>query len=350
MAPPQPPSLNFFSVLSESKRILNAHSRHFLALSVIFLLPLSFSLIVSPTLFHLLSPSPSSHIHILLRTTTTTPLHHHHHNQPSPFNLTTLLYSLPFSLFLLFISLFALSSITHSVFHGFFGRPVKLPSAIKSILPSFLPLLITTLFSQLIFLSITTLFPFLSFLLFHSIYHFAPSFSPLSPPYSLAILSLLFIPILILLLHLRVSWTLSSVISVVESTYGLEPLRRSSNLMKGMKGVGFSSLLFFGFMEGVLVWSSTVLAMTDSDSSSGDGGTNYTLFKDLAFVVQIVMTSTLLMLLLLYHAATNTVLYMYCKAVHGELALEIAEEFAREYVSLPFDDGKVPHLVSVVRV
>ena len=45
--------------------------------------------------------------------------------------------------------------------------------------------------------------------------------------------------------------------------------------------------------------------------------------------------------------ATNTVLYMYCKAIHGELAMEIAEEFAKEYVSLPFDDGKVPHLVSV---
>jgi len=40
-------------------------------------------------------------------------------------------------------------------------------------------------------------------------------------------------------------------------------------------------------------------------------------------------------------------MYMYCKAVHGELVGEIAEEFAREYVSLPFDDGKVPHLVSV---
>jgi len=66
------------------------------------------------------------------------------------------------------------------------------------------------------------------------------------------------------------------------------------------------------------------------------------------FVVQIVVTSTSLMLLLLYYAAANTVLYMYCKAFHGELAAEIAEEFAREYVSLPFDDGKIPHVVSVV--
>ncbi|CDP20509.1 unnamed protein product [Coffea canephora] len=35
---------------------------------------------------------------------------------------------------------------------------------------------------------------------------------------------------------------------------------------------------------------------------------------------------------------------------HGELAFEIAEEFACQYVSLPFDCQKVPHIVSVVEV
>lgn len=117
--------------------------------------------------------------------------------------------------------------------------------------------------------------------------------------------------------------------------------------MKGMKGVGFSSLLFFGFMEGVLVWSSYVLTMTNGDD---DGTPSSLLFTDWAFVVHIVLASTLLMLLLLYHTAVNTVLYMYCKAVHGELAVEIVEEFAREYVSLPFDEGKIPHIVSVAHV
>ena len=70
-------------------------------------------------------------------------------------------------------------------------------------------------------------------------------------------------------------------------------------------------------------------------------------WKSWAFVVQIVVTATSLVLLMLYNAAANTVLYMYCRAVNGELAMEIAEEFAREYVSLPFDNGKVPHVVSV---
>ncbi|TQD90794.1 hypothetical protein C1H46_023634 [Malus baccata] len=53
-------------------------------------------------------------------------------------------------------------------------------------------------------------------------------------------------------------------------------------------------------------------------------------WKNWAFVVQIVVTATSLMLLRIYNAAANTVLYMYCWAVNGELAMEIAKEFARE--------------------
>ena len=102
-----------------------------------------------------------------------------------------------------------------------------------------------------------------------------------------------------------------------------------------MRPLAASCFLFFASMQALLLWTASV-----------DGWA----WKDWAFVVQIVLTSTLLMLLMLYNAAADTVLYMYCKAVHGELALEIAEEFAWQYVCLPFDDGKVPHVVSVVRV
>lgn len=53
--------------------------------------------------------------------------------------------------------------------------------------------------------------------------------------------------------------------------------------------------------------------------------------------------------LLLYWMVAAVVVFMYCKALHGELAGEIAEEFAWEYVSLPFHDSTVPHVVSVIR-
>ncbi|XP_027186224.1 uncharacterized protein [Cicer arietinum] len=324
-------NLNLWSILSESKRIINAHSRHFLALSVFFLLPLSFSLIVSPTIIHLLTPSNSSTIHILLRLAhtqaqaqvqaQTTFL-----NSPFPFPLLLL------SLFLLIFSLSALATITHSIFHGFFGRPVKLISAFTSLLSSFLPLLTTFILSHLILFSLSLPIPL--FLL-------TPSFSFSSITLTLTAYAL-FLPLIFVLFYLRISWTLASVIAVVERTWGFQPLRRSAALMKGMKSVGVSCLLFFASLEGIMLWSGSLLA----EVASSDRGS----WRDWAFVVQIVLTSTVLTILMLYNVAANTVLYMYCKAVHGELASEIAEEFAWQYVSLPFDDSKVPHVVSVVHV
>ncbi|KAL2344598.1 hypothetical protein Fmac_005883 [Flemingia macrophylla] len=281
--------LNLWGILSESKRIINAHSRHFLGLSVMFLLPLSFTTVVSP---FLLSPHRhSSNIRILLR-----------HQQEEENALPILI------LILILLSLCATASITHSVFHGFFGRPVKLPTALLSILPSLLPLLATALLLHLPLL----LLPFL----------------PLPLPFPLLLLLLL--PCL---LYLRLTCILAPVLVVAESAWGLTPFRRSSSLVSGMLPVAASSFLFFSSLHALLLLSSTYL-LRPSHSSS--------------FALQIVLASTLLTLLLLYNAAADTVLYLYCKAVHGELAHDIAREFSWHYVSLPFDDAKLPHLVSVL--
>ncbi|KAK7368343.1 hypothetical protein VNO80_10368 [Phaseolus coccineus] len=306
-------NLNVWGLLSESKSIINAHSRHFLALSVIFLLPLSFSIIVSPFLFPLLSPHHSQNIHLQL---------HSHSQTLTPFSLPLLLFLLPLPLFYLC----ALASITHSVFHGFFGRPVKLPSALLSI-PASLPRLIATTFlSHLILFSLSLPLPLLLRRL------------SLASPLLLTASSILLLALLLSLLYLRVSWSLAPVIVVAESTWGLQPLRRSASLVKGMTPVAASSFLFFTSLQALLLWTAFLL------------GSDGWAWKDWAFVTQIVLTSTLLMILMLYRAAADTVLYMYCKAVHGELAVDIAQEFAWQYVCLPFDDGKVPHVVSVVHV
>nr|VDC91509.1 unnamed protein product [Brassica rapa] len=58
---PLPPTVNLWVVLTESKRIINAHSRHLLALSLLFLLPISFSITVYPSISSLIinQSSPS---------------------------------------------------------------------------------------------------------------------------------------------------------------------------------------------------------------------------------------------------------------------------------------------------
>ncbi|XP_050203702.1 uncharacterized protein LOC126653807 [Mercurialis annua] len=326
---PPPPPLDLRTVLSESKRIINAHSRHFLALSVLFLLPISFSLTVFPTIHNLLTQSSTLNSKIFLSAATYDVVFN-----PNDTPTITLLLSILLSLFVFVFTLLSLGSITYSVLHGFYGRPVKILSAVKSAFTSFLRLLITSILIQSFFLSLV--------ILCGSCLFFVMEFSKLdsSSPFFIGFSVIVLIVLMLVLVYLQLNWLLVSVIVVVESSWGFQPLKRSSYLIKGMRGVGLGLWLFFGALACVLMFISSVSGVT-----LGIGTSNR--WKSCAFVLQIVVTSTLLMLLLLYNVAANTVMYMYCKAIRGELALEIAEEFAREYVSLPFDDGKVPHLVSV---
>lgn len=161
-----------------------------------------------------------------------------------------------------------------------------------------------------------------------------------SSPYFVGFFAVSLVFLALVLLCLQVNWALSPVIVVVESSCGLEPLRRSASLVMGMRGVALSLLLFFGISTGTLVWTTSIWKEGYHGSDSG--------WKSWAFVLQTVVTTTVVMVLMLHSFAANTVLYMYCKAMNGELAGEIAEEFATEYISFPFDDGKVPRVVSVI--
>ncbi|XP_010514098.1 PREDICTED: uncharacterized protein LOC104790100 [Camelina sativa] len=332
MATPSPslsPSpVNLWVVLSESKRIINAHSRHFLALSVLFLLPLCFSVTVYPSVFRLITDqSSASHNSVsLLRGL-------HDSDVVVVDTKTTVLLLIAYIVVVTVFNLLAIGSIAYSVFQGFYGRPVRFISAVKSSFASFLPLLATLISSNFIVLGLFLILGFPAFLLNKEFDYASPYFQ--------AVTMVVTVISILAVVKLYVDWILAWVVVVVESAWGLAPLKRSKSLVKGMKSVSLSIIFFFATTESVLVWISTVAASAQLDD---DGGK---LWPNAFFVLQIVITSAVLTLLMLYNLAATTVMYMYCKAVHGELAWEIAEEFAREYVSLPFDEGKVPHLVSV---
>uniref|UniRef100_A0A2P2IQJ3 Transmembrane protein n=1 Tax=Rhizophora mucronata TaxID=61149 RepID=A0A2P2IQJ3_RHIMU len=333
-APSPPLRLNLCTLLTESKRIIKAHSRHFLALSVLFLLPLSFSVTVYPTLQNLVNQSAAQNAKVLLSRTTNLIVH----QDPSPsgplITAQSLVLPLLFTIFTSALSLLAVGSITYSVFHGFYGRPVKLVSAIGSAFTSFLPLLVTVVFAQIIVLGILLVSGSLLFLVIKGI-ELVGVRAEQSSPYLIGIALTVLVLVLI---YLQLNWTLLGVVVVVEKRWGLEPLKRSSSLVNGVRKVALSSVLFFGVLAVTLFAGSTFVEL---------GSTNVE-WKIWGFVAQIVESSIILTLLFLYNIASSTILYMFCKAVNGELASEIAEEFAGEYVSLPFDDGKVPHVVSVV--
>lgn len=337
MATPQySNSLNLFGVLSESKRIINAHSRHFLALSVFFLLPLSFSLTIYPTLkTTLLQPNSFGHFfppHQSLFLSLS-----YSSSEPTK---ASILFPLIYSLFYLLISILAVATITYSTFHGFYGRPVKLLSSVKSVFYFFIPLLYTLVLSQFIMFMIVGVFLLFVALIFKSLLLLGLEVS-LDSKYLMGFKIFVGIIVILILIVLQMNWSLVSVVVVAESKWGFEPLRRSASLIKGMKRVAFSMILFYGLAISFLIWASSRSVAKATDANG---------WWTLAFVLQTAVGSGFVTLLMLHNLAAIVVLYMYCKALQGELAFEIAEEFACHYVSLPFDYQKVPQIVSVVQV
>ncbi|CAF2143198.1 unnamed protein product [Brassica napus] len=327
---PLPPTVNLWVVLTESKRIINAHSRHLLALSLLFLLPISFSITVYPSISRLIinQSSPSHTTFSLLKS----------HNDIDP--NTVLLLLIAYIVFVTVFNLLSIGSITYSVFQGFYGRPVKLISAVKSSFTSFLPLLATLVSSNSIVFAILLILALAAFSLTRVIELIVPGLEvSYASTYFEALSAVVILIFIAIVIKLYVNWIVAWVVVVVESSYGLTPLKRSGSLVKGMESVSLSMIVVFSIAQSSLVWISNVTA---SDSENGGK-----LWTNAVFVVQIAVTSALLTVLMMYNLAGTTVMYMYCKAVQGELAREIAEEFAREYVSLPFDDGKVPHVLSV---
>ncbi|KAK9276055.1 hypothetical protein L1049_005586 [Liquidambar formosana] len=297
------PEPDFGRVLSESKRIIDAHSRHFLALSLLFILPTILTSILFKTLQqHLLDES------------------------------NTLTITFIFIGFVQIVSVCAVGTITYSVLQGFYGRPVELISSITSLSSSFLHLLVTNIISQAV--SFVGSFVVMFLLSIMVISGFAVSGYNSTYLFGFPVVVGLVFSV-VWMVYLSVNWAVANVVVVAESSWGFKPLRRSTNLVRGKRWVALSLLLFFQFLMGVLTYSGSALAAWLAGGVSNG-------WMKLAFVVQIGVASAFAMWLMLHSIAANTVFYIYCKAMHGELASEIADG---EYISLPVDDEKPLHFV-----
>ncbi|XP_004516574.1 uncharacterized protein [Cicer arietinum] len=269
---------NTWDVLSESKRIIKSQPSLYNNLTLIFLLPLSFSTFLYQILFKHFQQQQQ---------------------QPNP----TLIFSFTLS-FLLFSSIFTYSAviaITYSIYHGFFNRPIKLKEAIKSIATSFFPLLATSVVTFVIFFFIFFLIILLSGLVFFHIIYLGDTYLENDPYYLVVLCSFAFVLMIVvfpLVMYLMVNFSLVNVIVVVESCWGLEPLRRSWRLVKGMKRLILSTFIFFGLLQWILLWIVRY---------------NW---------VFIFMISPILAMLMLYNIAVYTMIYIYCKENHGELGEE----------------------------
>ncbi|KAI3496076.1 hypothetical protein L1887_38426 [Cichorium endivia] len=121
---------------------------------------------------------------------------------------------------------------------------------------------------------------------------------------------------MLIILYFHTNWSLAFVVVVAESNWAFAHLTRSSYLVKGVRSVSFSMLLYFGVFLGCTVW-------VNSNAMSNQ---TYELLP-------MIVGSSMLMWFLLWSTDANIVLCTYCKACHGELALEIADWVAHNYIN-----------------
>ncbi|KAG4909060.1 uncharacterized protein LOC114402334 [Glycine soja] len=320
---------NFWHIFCETRNIFQAHSRHLVTLSLIFLFPLSFSLLLSPTLSNLFNHFYTNIIPYPYNYSSTTNPNYKHHS---------LFFHLLYSLFTFIFSNCGVISITYSVFHFFNDQSLNLnlkSTITKSISTSFLPLLATTIVSHVIIFFVSLLYALLLVLIICGAIFFNVTTSYSSLYYFIGFLIAL--PLLFFLIYLQVNWTLVPVIVILESCWGLEALKRSARLVRGMKRVALSSLFVYGFFEVIVVLNG--LLVTKDLNGTSDGWVLV-----VSYWVFIVSQSYFVAVCMVSKIAFNTVLYAYCKPNHGEV---IVEEFEKEgLIGLPFhDDGKVSNAV-----
>ncbi|KAL6573481.1 hypothetical protein OROHE_001940 [Orobanche hederae] len=306
-------SPSLWKILSQTWRIITAHPRHFLALSVLFLLPVSLSAMVYT---FLLQPT-SLHSHYLQSLFVIPTPDPQIPPSPKPHLLISLLYILS----LLLYSLCANSSITYSTFTAFYDEPVKFIPSLKSITSSFFPLLATLLTKQIMLGSIIFAFGVLMLVAYNGL-----ALLGLETDYSSRFFLIFVIVISVILglalVYLQVGWCLSGAVVVLESKWGFESLRRSSYLVKGARSVVLSVMVLFGCFGGILTtWYSNLVA-----NNAGGVSTGWVFVQMVAYVV----FSTVLSL---YGLVANTVLFVYCKESHGEMGLLI-DENGKEYITL----------------
>ncbi|XP_009597433.1 uncharacterized protein LOC107774872 [Nicotiana tabacum] len=308
-------------ILIATRIIFKANSGHFHALSILFLFPIFFSLVVYPS-FHLSLFHPD----------------YDFITQPqlsnfffSSFEIVVLV---AYTLFLVLIFLCSVATITYSAVHASYDRPINFVSSIKSIRNSFFPLLFTFIVSHAVFISIALIFA-LSFVFIVQILQ-TLGFTELK--YDSNHFLFLLIPALIvlvpILIWLQVNWSLAYVITVVESKWGFETLRKSAYLVKGKRWIILSRVIFFGLVLFGLIGGGSMFLVIVSAAKGHQ-------WRSLGVILQTAQCSVMGYLVMSQFLVGNVVLYMYCKDLNGEkLPLEIRDKFAGEYVSLPLDEEK----------
>ncbi|WMV27923.1 hypothetical protein MTR67_021308 [Solanum verrucosum] len=306
-------------IIESTRTIFKSHVRHFHAISILFLLPIIFSLILYPS-FELAIFYPDYDF------TSYAQLQFPQVFAISSFEIILLVV---YALFLAFFFICGVGTTTYSAVQVIYDRPINVVSSIKSMRNSFFPLLSTFIVSQTIFISITLLFALILVFVVRILQSLGliELKSDLDRVLFLVIFSLIvLVPILI---WLQVNWSLAYVITVVESKKGYETLRRSAKLVKGERCVALKILMYYeSAIALMVVWCAMFLARGEQ-------------WRSFTGILLTAFTSVMGYILMNQYLVANVVLYMHCKELNDEKLM--SETAAGEYVSLSVEEEEKNH-------
>ncbi|KAG5603499.1 hypothetical protein H5410_024991 [Solanum commersonii] len=124
-----------------------------------------------------------------------------------------------------------------------------------------------------------------------------------------------------------VNWSLAYVVAVVESKQGYETLRRSAYLVKGVRSIALSMVLFYGLMMGCSLGGCSMYLVIIGTAKGGQ----WRFLK--VILLQIFQSLELGYVMMNQYLVRNAVLYTYCKDLNDQ-KLSGDNEFGSEYVSL----------------
>lgn len=306
-------TVKLFTVLKRSASIMRSPTSHFLHLSAL-LLPLGvlLSTVIYPSLLDSVTDpfSPGD------RAPTSAP------QLSQPTIASTLIHiftPIAFTVFALISCVCAVGSITHSIFHGFHGRPVKLRSAIEAGFGSFLFLLATAVILQLV----VKWFGILLFMGGRVVeLQSGRRMEDWSPELTIAFYGVAATAVLPVALYVQVMLSMAPVVVVAEACWGLTALSRSWRLVEGTKlrGVVLSLMLICGFCSGVLGILGWRLERTWVALTSGWQNGALCLLHGIALI------SILQMMVIFFYTVAITVLYCEAKEDDGGEEVDLGDD------------------------
>ncbi|KAI3689460.1 hypothetical protein L2E82_47417 [Cichorium intybus] len=211
--------------------------------------------------------------------------------------ITLLLFKVAYFTILLILSLLSTAAVVYTIASIYTGRDLTFKK-VMSVVPKVWKRLMVTFLCM-----------FAAFFVYNFIAVLVMIICMVTLPYNAIGIILLYIVLIIYgmgFVYMTVIWQLASVVSVLESSYGLKAMAKSKDLIKGNRGVAISLFFILNISFALIQFLFEIFVVHGSSLAA---------WKRVGFGV---LCSLLLLTFFLFGLVIQTILYLVCKSYHHE--------------------------------